>query len=69
MAQAGQEVAQPWRGSLALLGQHQAAAEGVVGSAITLGAHSPGTKPWLCSGFNPPLSWGLWLLVPLFERL
>lgn len=40
-----------------------------MGSAITLGAGSPGTKPWLCSGFNPPLSWGLWLLVPFFERL
>lgn len=39
MAQAGQEVAQPW-GSL--LGQHQAGAEGFVGSAITLG-QSPGS--------------------------
>lgn len=69
MAQAGQEAAQPWGSSFALPGQHQAAAEGFVGSAITLGASSPGTKPWLCSGFNPPLSWGLWLLVPFFERL
>lgn len=62
-------MAQPWASSRALLGQHQAAAEGSVGSATTLGACSPGTKPCLCSGVNPPLSWGLWLLVPFFERL
>lgn len=41
MAQAGQEVAQPWGCGLALLGQHQAGAEGFGGSA------SPGTKAWL----------------------